>query len=121
MLNNLDTAPSASVNQWIVSILTFHFELRHVPGKQHSPDSLSRRLPQPGDLDDDADPDDFDDWMDNLYSFIHLVNPTTPARSLTSLILTLALQITSPTTINTSPDSEDSFSIGYPTSCSEAA
>ncbi len=42
MLNNLDTAPSASINRWIVSILTFHFELRHIPGKQHGPDGLSR-------------------------------------------------------------------------------
>jgi hypothetical protein len=41
MLNNPNTAPSASVNRWIVSILTFHFELRHVPGKIHGPDGLS--------------------------------------------------------------------------------
>ena len=27
MLNNPDTAPSASINCWIISILTFHFEL----------------------------------------------------------------------------------------------
>ena len=27
MLNNPDIAPSASINRWIVSILTFHFEL----------------------------------------------------------------------------------------------
>jgi hypothetical protein len=40
MLNNPDTAPSASINRWIVSILTFHFELQHVPGKQHGPDRL---------------------------------------------------------------------------------
>ena len=41
MLTNPDTAPSASINQWIVSIVTFHFELRHIPGKQHGPDGLS--------------------------------------------------------------------------------
>ncbi len=27
MLNNPDIAPSASINRWIISILTFHFEL----------------------------------------------------------------------------------------------
>ena len=43
MLNNPDTAPSASINRWIVSILTFHFELRHVPGKQHGPDGLDEQ------------------------------------------------------------------------------
>jgi hypothetical protein len=41
MLNNPNTAPSASLNRWIVSILTFHFELLHVPGKLHGPDGLS--------------------------------------------------------------------------------
>jgi hypothetical protein len=82
MLNNPDTAPSASINRWIVSILTFHFELQHVPGKQHGPDGLSRRPPQIEDNDDDdtgEDPESFDDWIDNLYGFVHLVNPTTTA------------------------------------------
>jgi hypothetical protein len=41
MLNNPDIAPLASINQWIVSILTFHFKLQHVPGKSHRPDGLS--------------------------------------------------------------------------------
>jgi len=45
MLNNPDTAPFASVNHWIVSILTFHFELQHIPGKIHGPDGLSHRPP----------------------------------------------------------------------------
>ena len=44
MLNNPDLAPLASVNHWIVAILTFHFELQHVPGKHHGPDSLSQWL-----------------------------------------------------------------------------
>ena len=79
MLNNPDTAPSASINCWIVSILTFHFELQHIPGKIHGPDGLSRRPPQPRDLNDDKDPDTFDDWVDHLYGFLHLLNPTTPA------------------------------------------
>jgi hypothetical protein len=42
MLNNPDTAPSASINHWIISILIFHFELQHIPGKQHGPDRLSQ-------------------------------------------------------------------------------
>ena len=79
MLNNPDVTPSASINRWIVSILMFHFKLRHVPGKHHGPDGLSRRPPQPGDISDDDHLDDFDDWVDNLYGFIHLVNPSPPA------------------------------------------
>jgi hypothetical protein len=42
MLNNPDIVPLASINRWIVSILTFHFELQHVPGKSHGPDGLSQ-------------------------------------------------------------------------------
>ncbi|CCM06814.1 uncharacterized protein FIBRA_09116 [Fibroporia radiculosa] len=71
MLANPDIAPSASVNWWIVSILTFHFTLVHVPGTMHGPDGLSRRPRQLGDIDDDDD--DFDDWIDKLHLFIHQV------------------------------------------------
>lgn len=42
MLNNPNIAPLASTNWWIVSILTFHFELQHIPGKHHGPDHLSQ-------------------------------------------------------------------------------
>ena len=42
MLKNPDLAPSASINRWIDTILTFHFKLVHVPGEQHSPDDLFR-------------------------------------------------------------------------------
>jgi len=77
MLNNPDTAPSASINCWIVSILTFHFELRHVPGKQHGPDGLSRRPLQPEDVTLDEGVDTFDDWVDNLYGFVYMINNTT--------------------------------------------
>jgi hypothetical protein len=72
MLANPDIAPSASVNQWIMAILTFHFDLIHVPGSRHGPDGLSRRPRQP----DDEDPQDtaeFDDWIDNLHSFMHQI------------------------------------------------
>ena len=92
MLNNPDTAPSASLNRWIVSILTFHFELRHVPGKTHGPDGLSRRPPQPDDIDEEEEDveEDFDDWVDNLYGFTHLVNPTVPATISANLLNSFA-------------------------------
>src|SRR3979490_1420465 len=41
MLANPDISPSASINRWIVSILTFHFNLVHVAGSHHAPDGLS--------------------------------------------------------------------------------
>jgi hypothetical protein len=44
MLTNPDISPSASINRWIVAILTFHFDLMHVVGTHHGPDGLSRRL-----------------------------------------------------------------------------
>ncbi|ETW76593.1 hypothetical protein HETIRDRAFT_455118 [Heterobasidion irregulare TC 32-1] len=49
MLTNPDLEPSASINRWIVSILTFHFTLVHIPGTSHGPNGLSRRPPQPAD------------------------------------------------------------------------
>ena len=59
MLANPDLNPGASINRWILSILTFHFVLIHVPGTMHGPDGLSRHRPQPG---DEPEPDDdFDD------------------------------------------------------------
>lgn len=74
MLANPDIAPSASLNRWIVAILTFHFTLIHVPGTLHGPDGLSRRPLQPGE-ELEEDDDGFDDWIDNLYSFVHMVQP----------------------------------------------
>src|ERR1700734_4510736 len=73
MLSHPDIAPSASINRWILSILMFHFTLVHVPGAHHGPDGLSRQRPQPG---ADPDPeDDFEDWINNVYGFIHFINP----------------------------------------------
>ena len=74
MLSNPDIAPSASINQWIVSILMFHFTLVHVPGSYHGPDGLSRCRPQPGDQEEMED--DFEDWIDHVNGFIHLINPS---------------------------------------------
>ena len=69
MLANPDIVPSASINRWIMSILTFHFSLVHVPGERHAPDGLSRRSPQEGDEPRD-DSEDYDEWLDNLYAFV---------------------------------------------------
>jgi hypothetical protein len=75
MLNNPDIAPSASVNRWIVAILSFHFTLVHVPGKNHGPDGLSRRPAQPGDEQDEDGEEVFEDWIDKMHGFIHHINP----------------------------------------------
>lgn len=80
MLANPDIAPSASINRWIISILTFHFILVHVPGSRHGPDGLSRRPRQPDDQ-DEPDDEDFDNWIDRLHGFLHLIND--PRRSRT--------------------------------------
>jgi hypothetical protein len=61
MLSNPDISPSASINRWIVAILTFHFDLVHVPGMHHGPDRLSRRPRQVGDEEDRDDEEDFAD------------------------------------------------------------
>jgi hypothetical protein len=73
MLSNPDLSPGASINRWILAILTFHFILVHVPSTMHRPDGLSQRRPQPGNI---PDPDDegFDDWIDDLYGFMHMIN-----------------------------------------------
>lgn len=80
MLQNPDIAPSASINRWIVSILTFHFRLVHVPGTLHGPDGLSRRPRHAEDAEAEDDLHTFDDWIDNLHGFIHHILPI-PARS----------------------------------------
>lgn len=83
MLANPDISPSASINRWILAILTFHFTLVHVPGVRHGPDGLSRRKRQPDDDSDDDEPDDeeeFEDWIDRVYGFLHMLNPIVPKR-----------------------------------------
>ncbi|OJT06660.1 Transposon Tf2-1 polyprotein [Trametes pubescens] len=77
MLNNPDEVPGASMNRWIVTILTFQFRLVHVPGVQHGPDGLSRRPPQPG---DEPYEEEDEDWIDRLNGLLHLINPPAPLR-----------------------------------------
>src|SRR6202044_4005842 len=72
MLRNPDLHPGASVNRWILAILTFHFTLVHVPGTHHGPDGLSRRKPQLGD--EEEEEDDFEDWIDEVNGFMHMIN-----------------------------------------------
>ncbi|KAJ3555384.1 hypothetical protein NP233_g12223 [Leucocoprinus birnbaumii] len=74
MINNPDIQPSASINRWISAILLFDFRLRHVPGKEHGPDGLSRRPRAPEDPEVD---DDYEEWIDTANSFT-ILNPTFP-------------------------------------------
>ena len=79
-----DIQPLASINCWILSILTFHFELVHVKGTFHGPDGLSRHPRQPDDPIMDNDDFDFDDWIDNPHRFIHMIQPL-PIRQRTTI------------------------------------
>ena len=73
MLNNPDIQPNATINRWIAGILLFDFKLIHVPGMTHGPDGLSQRPAQP---EDEPDlPDDYKDWIDHSYGFMHMINP----------------------------------------------
>ena len=80
MLTNPDIQPSASINRWILSILTFHFSLVHVKGTLHGPDGLSQHPLQPGNLEEDED--DFKDWVNQLYGFLHVVHDLFPSVTL---------------------------------------
>ena len=73
MINNPDLQLNVTINRCIAGILLFHFELHHISTDQHTgPDRLSC---QPPSDDDPPDKDDFEDWLDNSYSFcITLLN-----------------------------------------------
>jgi len=77
MLTNPDIQPSASINCWILSILTFHFTLVHVKGTLHGPDGLLQHPLQHGDLEEEED--DFEDWVNCLYGFLHVVHNLFPS------------------------------------------
>ena len=72
-INNPDLQPNVTINQWIMGILLFSFRLVHIPATHHTgADGLSCHL-----LSDEDPPeeDDFEDWLDNSYSFsITLLN-----------------------------------------------
>lgn len=93
MLNNPDIQPNATINRWIAGILLFDFKLVHVPGITHGPDGLSRRPAQPEDpVEQD---DDYEDWIDRAYGFMHIINPT-PVYTESKLVLSL-VSINTPT------------------------
>ena len=79
MINNPDLQPNVTINRWIMGILLFHFHPEHVPTTHHTgPDGLSWWLPSEN---NPVEEDDFEDWIDNAYSFmISLMNTcTSPA------------------------------------------
>ena len=57
----------------------FHFKLVHVPSLHHRPDGLSRRRPQLGNEEEEEEEDGFEDWIDNVNGFMHMINE--PANS----------------------------------------
>lgn len=50
MINNPNVQPSVAINCWISAILLFGLPLKHIPGKDHGPDSLSWHPWAPEDL-----------------------------------------------------------------------
>ena len=84
MLVNPDIQLSASINQWILSILTFHFDLVHVKGTFHGPNRHSGCPRQPNNPVMDDDDFDFDDWINNACSFLHVMQPL-PRRNFVGL------------------------------------
>ena len=114
MLANPDLAPSASMNHWIVSLLLFHFTLVHVPGTQHGPDGLSQRPQQPGDdITHSADNPEFDDWVDQVYGFMHFLNPLGPTVAHPEICTTYVSETLSECSTNHDPT--DSVPLSYTT------
>ena len=118
MLKNPDVAPSASMNRWILSILLFHFTLVHVPGSHHGPDGLSRRRPQPGDREEDEEDKDFEDWVDKINGFMHMINPSPSYRFQSRAVLAappIACYILESTHDHTAPPEEptEDFAFSY--------
>jgi hypothetical protein len=74
MLSNPDISPSASINLWIIAILTLYFDLVHIPGTHHGPNGLSRRPRQVGDEEGRDDEEEFAYWIDQLHGFLHQIN-----------------------------------------------
>lgn len=105
MLQNPDIAPNATINRWIVAISLFHFTLVHVPGARHGPDGLSRRTRQDDD-DPEEEENDFDDWVDRMHGFMHIINDMQPVYSSETRSIPILLQ-TSPNFANNSQDDED--------------
>ena len=73
MINNPDLQPNATINCWITGILLFTFHLIHIPATHYTrADGLSHC---PLSKDDPPQEDDFEDWLDRVYSFfVSLLN-----------------------------------------------
>ena len=68
MINNPDLQPNATINRWIMGILLFSFRLVHILATHHTgADGLSCCPPSD---EDPPEEDDFEDWLDNSYSFL---------------------------------------------------
>ena len=104
MLVSPDLMPSASMNHWIVSILLFHFTLDHVPGTRHGPDGLSQCPWQPGDdITDSMDNPEFNDWVDQVYRFMHFLNPLSPTIAYPEICVTCISETLSDCSTNCDP------------------
>ena len=47
-------------------------------------------------MEEEDDPEEFDDWVDNLYGFAHLINPSPPATESVKYLYILASQLATP-------------------------
>jgi hypothetical protein len=96
MLRNPDIAPNATINRWITAILLFQFTLVHVPGTRHGPDGLSRRLPQEDDDPENSnDQEEFEDWVDQMNGFMHIINDRQPIHKTSTNLLSIFLRSSS--------------------------
>ena len=88
--------------------MTFYFELVHVKGTFHGPDGISHCTKQPDDSDDDEE-EDFEDWIDQLHGFVHMINDvqlsTRSVETASNFVSILA------TTQISSEEEEDSYNI----------
>ena len=104
MLANPDLAPSASMNHWIISILLFHFTLVHIPGTQHGPDGLLQCPWQPGEnITDSVDNPEFDNWVDQVYGFMHILNPLSLTVTYPEICMTYISETPSDCSTNCNP------------------
>jgi len=73
MINNPDLQLNVTINQWITDILLFNFCLIHIPATHHTGADGPSCCP-PSEK-DPPEEDDFEGWLDSIYSFsISLLN-----------------------------------------------
>ena len=111
MLANPDLALSASMNCWIISILLFHFTLIHVPGTWHGPDGLLQ-CPQQlsNNITNSVDNLEFSDWDDQVYGFMHFLNPLSPTITYPKICMTYVSETLSNSSINQGPTANSPLS-----------